>query len=410
MPQIHINLGTVPNDGTGMALRVGGQAIEDNFTELYGRVPQSLAMDATPILAGLTLTQLANAGILAGGAGGLLRAATIADIAFAGQANGLATLDAGGKLPAGQLPPLSITDTYSVASQAAMLALVAQRGDVTVRTDVSKTFILAGDDPAVLGNWIETTFAAPVSSVAGRTGAVTLAQMDVSGLTTASSPTFAGLTLTGPLLDGANGAASVSAGLFSGTWFTGGTATTTKPQVLIEPAGTMSNNWSTLGTGLGLNAAAAFAGKLIDLQVSAKSVFSITKDTVQFGNATLGTTLKFYFGNIETCSISTGLNNTWQLITPVNSQNGAFRANASGQISWGSDANHANVGIDTTISRNAAGVMQIGSGATNNAGGSLALSGLTASGIVKMTGLPTVNPNVAGQLWNNGGVLTVSAG
>ena len=36
-----------------------------------------------------------------------------------------------------------------------------------------------------------------VISVAGRTGAVTLSQADISGLTTSSSPTFAGATLSG---------------------------------------------------------------------------------------------------------------------------------------------------------------------------------------------------------------------
>lgn len=35
---------------------------------------------------------------------------------------------------------------------------------------------------------------------------------------------------------------------------------------------------------------------------------------------------------------------------------------------------------------------------------------LTTSGAVIMTGLPTSDPAVAGQLWANSGVLTVSAG
>jgi hypothetical protein len=51
------------------------------------------------------------------------------------------------------LPPLAITDTFIVNSQAAMLALVAQRGDVAIRTDINQSFILAADDPAVLANW-----------------------------------------------------------------------------------------------------------------------------------------------------------------------------------------------------------------------------------------------------------------
>ena len=51
------------------------------------------------------------------------------------------------------LPPLAITDTFVVASEAAMLALTAQRGDVAIRTDINQTFILTADDPSILGNW-----------------------------------------------------------------------------------------------------------------------------------------------------------------------------------------------------------------------------------------------------------------
>src|SRR5690606_7199136 len=43
-----------------------------------------------------------------------------------GAANGVATLDAAGKLPASQVPAVAITDTFVVATQAAMLALTAQ--------------------------------------------------------------------------------------------------------------------------------------------------------------------------------------------------------------------------------------------------------------------------------------------
>lgn len=36
MPQQTINIGSAPNDGTGDTLRVAGDKINDNFTELYG--------------------------------------------------------------------------------------------------------------------------------------------------------------------------------------------------------------------------------------------------------------------------------------------------------------------------------------------------------------------------------------
>ena len=72
-----------------------------------------------------------------------------------------------------------------------------------------------------------------------------------------------------------NGAASTPPLAFTGTWFTGGTSTTTKPQVLIEPTGTTSTAWSTSGTGLGVNAASGFAGNLLDLQVNGTSKFKV---------------------------------------------------------------------------------------------------------------------------------------
>ena len=76
------------------------------------------------------------------------------------------------------------------------------------------------------------------------------------------------ITLGSRFISSLNGAASAPPGAFTGTWFTGGTATTTKPQVVIEPTGTTSTAWSTSGTGLGVNAASGFAGNLLDLQVN----------------------------------------------------------------------------------------------------------------------------------------------
>ena len=75
----------------------------------------------------------------------------------------------------------------------------------------------------------------------------------------------------------------------TGTWLTaGGTSTTTKPQVLVEPAGTTSTAWSTAGTGLGVNAASGFAGNLLDLQVNGTSQARFTKEgTLAFGASTL---------------------------------------------------------------------------------------------------------------------------
>lgn len=97
-----------------------------------------------------------------------------------GAANGLAPLDATSKIDASYLPSMSITNTYVVASQVAMLALTAQTGDVAVRTDLNKSYILAGTDATVLADWQELlTPTDAVLSVNGLTGSVTLSTTNI---------------------------------------------------------------------------------------------------------------------------------------------------------------------------------------------------------------------------------------
>lgn len=99
-----------------------------------------------------------------GGGGDMLAANNLSDLTNkatartnlgAGAANGLATLDATSKIPTSQLPAAAITNTWPVASQAAMLALAADVGDVAIRSDVSKSYILQNLPPSTLGNWLE---------------------------------------------------------------------------------------------------------------------------------------------------------------------------------------------------------------------------------------------------------------
>lgn len=85
-----------------------------------------------------------------------------------------------------------------------------------------------------------------------------------------------------------NSVASQPGTLLNGTWFTGGSTTTTKPHILIEPTGTTTNTWSTAGTGLGVNAASGFTGNLVDYQVSGISSYSVTSG----GNLLLAGSIK----------------------------------------------------------------------------------------------------------------------
>lgn len=51
-------------------------------------------------------------------------------------------LDSNGKLADSVIPAVAITDTYVVANKSAMLALSAQKGDIAVRSDLNKSFVL----------------------------------------------------------------------------------------------------------------------------------------------------------------------------------------------------------------------------------------------------------------------------
>jgi hypothetical protein len=81
--------------------------------------------------------------------------------------------------------------------------------------------------------------------------------------------------------------ASTPAFLSDGAWYTGGSATTTKPSMLIEPSGATSTAWSVAGTGLGVNAASGFVGNLFDLQLNGVSKLSVNSA----GSVTVGGTL-----------------------------------------------------------------------------------------------------------------------
>lgn len=95
----------------------------------------------------------------------------------AGMPNGYATLDDTGKVPQEQIPDIALDSTFEVKNQEEMLALHAQVGDIAVRTDLNRSFILKVSDPSILSHWQELL--TPVTSVAGKTGDVKLSKEDV---------------------------------------------------------------------------------------------------------------------------------------------------------------------------------------------------------------------------------------
>lgn len=141
-----------------------------------------LAAFAQPLAANLTTL----AGVASGAMGRTLLGA--ADAAAAKTSLGLAAVASSGSasdittglLPTSVMPPLAINEVFTAATQAAMLALTAQRGDVAMRSDMgNKMFILASDSPGTLADWKQIMAAGDVVSVAGRTGAIVLTKTDV---------------------------------------------------------------------------------------------------------------------------------------------------------------------------------------------------------------------------------------
>lgn len=145
-------------------------------------------------------------------------------------ADGVATLGPDAKIPSAQLPSLAITSVAVVASEAAMLALAAQEGDVARRTDLGRSFMLAASPATTLANWVPLSDAdtgvatvdgdagpnvvLPTDGAAGTgtkrtlgTGATQAAAGDDTRIVGALQR--AGGTMTGPLVLAADGTAAL---------------------------------------------------------------------------------------------------------------------------------------------------------------------------------------------------------
>lgn len=119
-------------------------------------------------------------------------ALTLAKISDAGSAaarnvgaasGNLVELGVDGKISTSYLPALAITSTQVAANEAAMLALTAEPGDVAVRTDVTRSFILVTSPASTLGNWQE---------LLSPSGGVTGVDLDAGAIPYAIGPTSIG--------------------------------------------------------------------------------------------------------------------------------------------------------------------------------------------------------------------------
>ena len=201
----------------------------------------------------------------------------------AGAESSWAVLDAGGKILTSQIPLLSITDTFVVATQAAQVLLTAQVGDVAVRTDESKSYILVTEPASVFGNWqvlLSPTDA--VTSVAGKTGVVTLVKADV-GLGSVDNTTDANKPISNAEQTALNLKAPLAAPAFTG--------------VPTAPTAAVADNTTQLATtAYALAAAALRYGKNNILGTVSQAVGVPTGAVIERGSNANGEYVRFADG------------------------------------------------------------------------------------------------------------------
>lgn len=341
-------------------------AAGDDYIVIDGSVNGTRKILATSALAGVTSVAGRTGAVTLSTAdiSGLGTSATL----NAGAANGVATLDASGKLTSGQIPAIAVVSYLgSVGSQAAMLALAGQEGDWCLRSDLGTNWIITGNDPTQLSSWTQLSYpTAPVTSVAGRTGAVTLSTADISGLGTIATQAADSVSITGGVISGLT-----SLGIASGT------------VTASSPALNVTQTWNNAGvtfTGIKgnfTNTASGANSLMIDLQVDSSSKFNVSKA----GTITLLDTYKISAGGGSFLISHTVGITGWLVVKGYSMQlEGANLGVQMGLVG----------AMDVAIMRNSAGVLEINN-ATLGTYRDLNLRNLTASGNVTVAG--TINTN-----------------
>jgi hypothetical protein len=226
-----------------------------------------------------------------------------------------------------------------------------------------------------------------------------------------------------------NGAASTPALSVTGTAFTGGTATSTKPLFSIEPTGTTSNAWSTSGTMFGINAASGFTGNLIDLQKGASSKFSVDyRGTLVIGNgfnagrgtyidyfssATIfitsdsadmrfGAASDLYFARRAAAYLGLGQASATPIAQTIGGAEGSGSNITGGALNFGTRGTGTGTGGVINLQTHAAGSSGAALGTLVN------VLSIVAPGQVKITGIPTSSAGLAsGVIYSNAGILTI---
>jgi hypothetical protein len=209
--------------------------------------------------------------------------------------------------------------------------------------------LVQGANITISGTWPNQTISATgggAGSPGGSTGQLQVNNAgSFGGLSTTSVDGSGNITLSGRWTSSLNGAASAPPISLTGTWFTGGTSTTTKPQFLIEPTGTTSTGWSTAGTGFGVNAPSGFTGVLAEIQLNGARRLALLAN----GNLVVEGDISRVNGGYSITEAGLNFNNNF-LIT---ANNGNVKLKTGAVLEWSSTTN-TNGATDLAIRRDGA--------------------------------------------------------
>lgn len=174
-----------------------------------------------------------------------------------------------------------------------------------------------------------------------------------------------------PTVKGSSGAAVFSAAgaantpglMVSGAPFNGGTTTTNTPQLYLNSGATAPTTWSAAGTVLGGNAPSGFAGNFVDFHSNGgTSLFSISST-----------------GAVSCNTVSVPGTASFNVSTATSVANFGLKVSNTGLVSWSSTISTAGAN-DVNLSRQAAGILQLASGAAAGNTGSLSLGQVLVNG------------------------------
>ena len=183
---------TAEGDITALEAAMPGPAENASLGLVKGNSPEISITNGVPSIGSLSSAKVTGLG-----------SAASADVGI--QTGDVPVLDADGKIPLSMIHAAAITDTFVVNTESAMLALNAHSGDVAVRTDLSKSFILTAVPASALANWQELLHPeSPVESVNGMTGAVTISTISGNAASATKLETAREIELSGDAVGSAS--------------------------------------------------------------------------------------------------------------------------------------------------------------------------------------------------------------